>query len=272
MVVGDPIYVPADADDDMMEAKRREITRAIEASKPRGVAPRRRAGRCHRAWRIGPREAGHGRGREGEMTDIFSRAALGAYRLAGSLAYPVVGPYVGYRVSKGKEDPRRRRERYGYASAERPQHGSLVWLHAASVGESMAVAPLAEAIAADGIAVLMTTGTITSAAIVAERLDGVVIHQYVPIDMLKCVRRFLDHWRPDLSIVAESEIWPMTMVELQRRQVPQVLVNARLSDKSFKGWKSAPQIAESLFERFRPRRRPVGGWTASASVCSAPMA
>ena len=184
------------------------------------------------------------------MTDLFSRAALGVYRLAGSLAYPVVGPYVGYRVSKGKEDPLRRRERYGYASVSRPENGPVVWLHAASVGESMAVAPLAEAIAADGIHVLMTTGTTTSAAMVAERLGGVVIHQYVPIDMQKCIRRFLDHWRPDLCIVAESEIWPTTMVELGRRQVPQVLVNARLSDRSFKGWKAAPRLAEALFERF----------------------
>ena len=184
------------------------------------------------------------------MTDIFSKAAMGAYRLAGSLAYPVVGPYVGYRVSKGKEDPLRRRERYGYASVARPQNGSVVWMHAASVGESMAVAPLAEAIAADGIHVLMTTGTTTSATMVAERLSGIVIHQYVPIDMQKCIRRFLDHWRPDLCIVAESEIWPTTMAELGRRQVPQVLVNARLSDKSFKGWKAAPRLAESLFERF----------------------
>ena len=99
-----------------------------------------------------------------------------------------------------------------------------------------------------GIAVVMTTGTVTSASLVRDRLGDAVIHQYVPLDLKPSVCRFLDHWRPDLAIVAESEIWPMTMLELQRRRVPQVLVNARLSDRSFSRWKSAPRIAEALLE------------------------
>ncbi|MEX6506149.1 lipid IV(A) 3-deoxy-D-manno-octulosonic acid transferase [Jiella sp. M17.18] len=178
----------------------------------------------------------------------MTRLALAAYGLAGVLAYPMIGPYVGYRVSRGKEDRRRRRERYGYAGMARPQDGPLVWLHAASVGESAAVAPLARRIAADGVTVLMTTGTTTSADLVAERLSDSVIHQYVPLDLKPCIARFLNHWRPDVAIVAESEIWPMTMVELRRRRIPQVLVNARLSDRSFQRWKNAPRLAETLFE------------------------
>ncbi|KQT87981.1 lipid IV(A) 3-deoxy-D-manno-octulosonic acid transferase [Aurantimonas sp. Leaf443] len=181
------------------------------------------------------------------MSDAFAKAALSAYRLAGSLAYPMLGPYVGLRVSRGKEEAARRRERYGVAGTERPA-GPLVWVHAASVGESMAVAPLVRLIAESGIAVVMTTGTVTSAALVEDRLGDCAIHQYVPIDMKGPVCRFLDHWRPDLAIVAESEIWPLTMTELARRRVPQVLVNARLSDRSFKRWKSAPWLAEALFE------------------------
>lgn len=181
------------------------------------------------------------------MSDFLARAALASYRAAGTLVYPLLGPYVGYRTSRGKEDPLRRCERYGHASVERPA-GPLVWVHAASVGESAAVTPLVRAIAADGISVLMTTGTMTSATLVAERLGDCVIHQYVPLDLGPSIHRFLDHWSPDVAIVAESEIWPTTLMELNRRRIPQVLVNARLSDRSFKRWKSAPWLAEALME------------------------
>jgi 3-deoxy-D-manno-octulosonic-acid transferase len=183
------------------------------------------------------------------VSEPLARAALAAYRFAGALAYPLLGPYVGYRVSRGKEDAGRRRERYGYASVERPESNPMVWVHAASVGESVAVAPLVRAIAEDGINVVVTTGTMTSARIVDERLGDCAVHQYVPLDLKPSVGRFLDHWRPDLAIVAESEIWPMTLLELGRRRIPQVLVNARLSDRSFRRWKSAPWLAEALLEK-----------------------
>lgn len=184
------------------------------------------------------------------MSDPFVRAALAAYGLAGRLAYPMAAPYVGYRVSKGKEDPKRSRERYGYASLPRPEGPPVVWLHAASVGESLAVAPLARSIAGNGLTVLMTTGTMTSARIVEDRLGECVIHQFVPLDLKPAVIRFLDHWRPDLAVFAESEVWPTTMMELKARRTPQVLVNGRLSDQSFRRWKAAPSLAEALFETF----------------------
>lgn len=184
------------------------------------------------------------------MSARWARMAFTAYRVAGSLAYPAVGPYVGWRTVRGKEERDRRRERYGYPSEIRPEGRPLVWLHAASVGESAAIMPLAQDIAAEGIRVLMTTGTVTSATLVRERLGNTVIHQYVPLDLKPCVSRFLDHWRPDLAITAESEIWPMTVSELGKRRVPQVLVNARMSDGSFKRWKGAPALAEALLENF----------------------
>lgn len=183
------------------------------------------------------------------MNDKWAKAALTAYRVAGSLAYPAVGPYVSWRAARGKEDKERRRERYGVPGEMRPHGVPLVWVHAASMGESAAVSPLVSAIAADGIAVVMTTGTVTSAAAVHERLGDSVIHQYVPLDLKPCVSRFLDHWQPELAVVAESEIWPTTMTELAARRIPQVLVNARLSDRSFKRWKSAPGVAEALLSK-----------------------
>ncbi|WEX78163.1 lipid IV(A) 3-deoxy-D-manno-octulosonic acid transferase [Sinorhizobium numidicum] len=181
------------------------------------------------------------------MSSLRARLALSSYRWIGTAIYPFVGSYLALRAAKGKEDAARRRERYGYASAPRPQ-GPLVWFHAASVGETAAVTPLIKEIHRRGIAVVLTTGTMTSARVAAERLGSTVVHQYVPLDFKPAVSRFLEYWEPDLAIIAESEIWPMTIIELGRRQIPQVLVNARLSDRSFERWKKRPSLADALFE------------------------
>ncbi|MCX8281171.1 lipid IV(A) 3-deoxy-D-manno-octulosonic acid transferase [Phyllobacterium sp. 0TCS1.6C] len=181
------------------------------------------------------------------MSERWARIALGTYRWAGALAFPVVGPYIAFRASKGKEERGRQGERYGVASVARPQ-GPLVWVHAASVGETSAVTPLVETIADMGIHVVLTTATVTSAKMVQERLGDRVIHQYVPLDLKPAVDRFLSHWQPDLAVICESEIWPMTILELGKRRVPQVLVNGRLSDKSFAAWHKRASIAEALFE------------------------
>lgn len=181
------------------------------------------------------------------MSERWARASLTFYRLAGAAAYPLIGPYVAWRAAKGKEDPARRRERYGFASRPRPA-GPLVWVHAASVGETLAVIPLIERFAAEGMHIVLTTGTTTSARMADERLGHRVIHQYVPLDLKPAVSRFLAHWSPDLAVFAESELWPMTILELGARRVPQVLVNARLSDRSFASWRKRPWLAEALFE------------------------
>ena len=181
------------------------------------------------------------------MSGRLARIALAAYRWAGVALYPVIGSYLALRAAKGKEDRSRRRERYGRASVERPS-GPLVWFHAASVGETMAVVPLIKEVRRRGIQVVLTTGTTTSAKVVAERLGPHVIHQYVPLDLKPAVSRFLDYWEPDLAIIAESEIWPMTILELGARRIPQVLVNGRLSQRSFSRWKRRPGLADALFE------------------------
>ncbi|QRM54478.1 lipid IV(A) 3-deoxy-D-manno-octulosonic acid transferase [Sinorhizobium sp. BG8] len=181
------------------------------------------------------------------MRGVLARVALSAYRWIGVGLYPVIGSYLAFRGAKGKEDRSRRRERYGRASVERP-NGPLVWFHAASVGETTAVVPLIKEVRRRGISVVLTTGTTSSAKVAAARLGSGVIHQYVPLDLKPAVSRFLDYWHPDLAIIAESEIWPMTILELGARHIPQVLVNGRLSDRSFKRWKSRPGLADALFE------------------------
>ncbi len=181
------------------------------------------------------------------MSEKWARLVLSTYRWVGAAAFPIVGAYVAFRASKGKEERGRHGERYGVASVARPS-GPLIWVHAASVGETSAVTPLVEAIVDMGIHVVLTTGTVTSAKMVQDRLGDRVIHQYVPLDLKPAVDRFLTHWQPDLAVICESEIWPMTILELGTRRVPQVLVNGRLSDRSFANWHKRPSIAEALFE------------------------
>jgi 3-deoxy-D-manno-octulosonic-acid transferase len=165
------------------------------------------------------------------------------------MAYPFMGPFLAFRAKRGKEDRQRRYERYGYPSADRPS-GPIVWFHAASVGEAMAILSLIERVHSLGVNTIMTTGTVTSAEVVRRRLPPATFHQYVPLDLQPAVQRFLDHWRPDLAVFTESEIWPTTIGELCARRIPQVLVNARMSDKSFARWMGASLVAKTLCNKF----------------------
>ena len=182
------------------------------------------------------------------MSKGLARAALAGYRVAGIVLYPLAVPYLAYRAYKGKEDRHRRNERFGYASAARPR-GPLVWMHSASVGETMALIPLMRELCRREIHVLLTTGTVTSAELVRARLGDQVIHQYVPIDLKFPVKRFLSYWRPDACITAESEIWPTTMMELARRKIAQIRVNGRISDRSFERGRRHDRVAEAIFGR-----------------------
>ena len=173
------------------------------------------------------------------------------YRSFTALAAPALPLVLARRTRAGKEDPTRRAERFGVADLPRPD-GPLVWVHGASVGESLSVQPLIRALlAADPTArVLMTTGTVTSAKLMAERLPDRAFHQFVPLDRAVFARRFLDHWRPDLVIWMESEIWPNLLDEVRRRGTPAALVNARMSERSFRNWSRFPRFARRLVSTF----------------------
>src|SRR5258706_591718 len=135
--------------------------------------------------------------------------SLAAYGLATRLAEPFAPWLLRRRAARGKEDPTRLGERLGRASAPRPE-GPLVWLHGASVGESLSLLPLIERLRQERprTSLMVTSGTVTSAELLAQRLPAGVIHQFAPVDAPGAVRRFLAHWRPDLAIFAESELWP----------------------------------------------------------------
>ena len=175
--------------------------------------------------------------------------SLNVYRLASFLATPLAGPILAMRLRNGKEDPRRIGERRGLTGVARPP-GPLVWLHGASVGEAMALMPFVERITRAGATALVTTGTVTSAAMLAQRLPPGALHQYAPLDSPLFVRRFLAHWRPDAALVAESELWPNMIVELKRAGLPLAMVNGRISERSFNRWLRAPRFIAALLKNF----------------------
>ena len=150
------------------------------------------------------------------------------------------------RASSGKEDLSRLGEKFGNSSRERPQ-GNLIWVHGASVGECLAALPLvARLLEKPGQNVLVTSGTVTSARLLAERLPPNAFHQYAPIDRHDVVQKFLDYWRPDLALFIDSELWPNRVVQTREAGVPMALVNARLSSRSYKRWCRVPGAARKL--------------------------
>lgn len=176
-------------------------------------------------------------------------ASLIAYRLGARLLAPLSGPLLAYRRARGKEDAARLGERRGRPSRKRPA-GSLVWLHGASVGEALSLLPLIERLSQAGQATLITTGTVTSARLLAERLPAGALHQYAPLDAPQYMRRFIAHWRPDAALIAESELWPNMILEASAADTPIILVNARLSERSYLRWKArAPNFIGALLAR-----------------------
>ncbi len=176
--------------------------------------------------------------------------ALTLYLAASRLAGPLAGPLLRRRLVRGKEDATRLGERLGQPGLPRPD-GPLIWMHGASVGEGMSMLPLIRALRAAGAGqILVTTGTVTSARRMAEVLPESVIHQFVPVDTASAVRAFLDHWRPDLGIWIESELWPRLVHETGQKGIPMAMVNARLSGGSARGWARAGAMARHLFGAF----------------------
>ena len=165
---------------------------------------------------------------------------LNVYKGMMSLSAPLLEAYLKKRARNGKEDTARAQERRGYAARARGE-GRLVWFHAASVGESLSLLSIVAKMRAEHpeTAIMVTTGTVTSARLMAERLPEGAFHQYVPVDHPLWVSRFLDHWKPDFVVWAESELWPNMLRAIGARGIPAVLLNARMSERSFRRWKWA---------------------------------
>ncbi|MCX7358671.1 MAG: 3-deoxy-D-manno-octulosonic acid transferase [Alphaproteobacteria bacterium] len=177
---------------------------------------------------------------------------LAVYRVASAALGAFAGFYLSDRAKRGKEDPARLGERFGRYIRMRP-NGAVVWVHAASVGESGVAIALIEALATQNPALsfVLTTGTRTSAELVARRAPARTTHVYVPLDRADCVRRFLDYWRPDVGVFVESELWPNLILEAEARGVKLALVNARMSPRTLRRWTSWRTAGRRLVGAFR---------------------
>jgi len=175
------------------------------------------------------------------------------YRAFASAASPALELFLKRRLARGKEDPLRWRERKGYTDRPRPA-GKVLWIHGASMGEARSALPLVAALreTRPDLSVLFTTGSRTSAEMLARELDGTgAFHQYVPLDVPAWVDRFLDHWRPDAALWLESELWPNLLGALAKRRIPAALINARLAERSARRWERTLKFFAPPFEAFR---------------------
>jgi 3-deoxy-D-manno-octulosonic-acid transferase len=174
---------------------------------------------------------------------------LRLYQKLSSAVVPFAPALIKRRLLQGKEDPVRVGERRGRTLDIRP-HGPLVWIHGASVGEVLAAAGLIERLRTQNFRILLTSGTVTSAAIVAKRFPSDIIHQYVPYDSPRYVARFLDHWQPSLALFIESDLWPNIILASAARRLPMVLINGRMSHRSFPRWRRVSGTISALLGRF----------------------
>lgn len=183
-------------------------------------------------------------------TPILALVWAGAARLAA----PVLRRSLRRRAARGKEIPERLPERWGEDTTPRPP-GRLLWLHAASVGETVSLLPVLTVLAASPVAILLTTGTVTSATVLGQRLPALglqdrVLHRFVPLDVPAWAARFLDHWHPDAVGFVESELWPNLLAGCRTRGIPMMLINARISAGSLKAWQRVPAMARSVLANF----------------------
>ncbi len=244
VVLGEPIHVPRQTSDEELEDLRRQVEQALNDVTKRAYA----LAQGNPARATPPRALA-------TITADGHKVAIGRrlrfYQQLTSWARPLAPTILKYRERQQKEDPKRRSERFGLATLGRPE-GTLIWFHAASVGELNAVLPLIDALHEQrpDVGAIVTTGTVTSAKLAAVRLADGVIHQYVPLDARQYVARFLRHWMPDLAIFTESEIWPNLILETAACDTPLLLVNGRMSERSYNKWRRKSDMSAPLFSRF----------------------
>jgi 3-deoxy-D-manno-octulosonic-acid transferase len=187
--------------------------------------------------------------RKGPRMSSALPMTLRIYRKLSAAAAPLTPALIRRRLKQGKEDPARIGERRGITKDPRPQ-GPLVWVHGASVGEVLSAAALIERLRAFNIRILVTSGTVTSAAVVAKRFPADIIHQYVPYDAPRFVARFLDHWQPSLALFIESSLWPNLILAGASRRMPMILINGRMGPRSFPRWRRVSATISALLGRF----------------------
>ena len=179
------------------------------------------------------------------MTTLF------LYRFLTIIGSPLIALLLLFRYYRGKEDKKRFGERLGFCCQKRPS-GKLVWMHGASVGECLSMLPLVKKLIEENknLSVMVTSGTITSAALMATRLPKGAFHQYIPVDFPWAAKAFVKHWQPNLVLWFESDFWPNLLSAINQAHVPLVLLNGRISDKSFARWQKIPVMIRSIQNLF----------------------
>ena len=175
------------------------------------------------------------------------------YKILTYLFYPFAPLYLLLRILKKKESPARYKEKLAKTNVSR-DNGFLVWFHVASVGEAMSVLPIIENCLEEKKIdkILLTSITLSSGRILEKRFkqNNKVIHQFLPLDLPLFTKKFLDHWKPNLSVFVDSEVWPNLILQIDKKKIPLLLINARITEKTFKKWKSIKSFAKKIFEKF----------------------
>lgn len=239
--LGEPIIVPRDCSPEDLESLRMDLEAQLNDA----------TRRAYDLAEADPARATPPGARDPEAPALPAGGGIRTYRAATRVLQAAAPLVLRYRERQGKETASRRSERYGRTSVPRPE-GPLMWLHAASVGETNAILPVIDGMAArrPDLRFLLTTGTRTSARLAAERLGSTAIHQFLPLDAPSYARAFLRHWRPELGVFTESEIWPNLIFETFEAGIPLVLINGRMSRRSYQRWRKRPGLAGPLFNRF----------------------
>ena len=175
------------------------------------------------------------------------------YKLLTYLFYPLAFIYLILRKFNKKEHPRRYKEKLSQIKIIRPD-GFLLWCHVASIGEAMSILPLVEELKKyEKIKkILITSITLSSSKVLEKKYenDSKIFHQFLPLDVPIFVNNFLNHWKPDLSIFIDSEIWPNLVTAIKRKNIPLLLINARITKKTFLRWNILKNFAKHTFEKF----------------------
>lgn len=168
------------------------------------------------------------------------------------LTIPFLRWYIAKRVKKGKEDPCRLDERRGYSLHRIAKGTHYIWLHGASVGESLALLPFIHHLHTryPSVHFILTTGTVASAQMLRHNLPPQTLHHYIPLDVKPWVTRFLKHFNPCLAFTTESEIWPVMTLSCKEHGIPFYLINGRISEKSLRNWKKVLPFARLVFSSF----------------------
>ena len=176
---------------------------------------------------------------------------LFVYRILINFAVIISPIIIIFRLFKKKEDPKRFKEKFCIFSQKKPK-GKVIWFHGSSVGELLSIIPIIEKLEnkKDINKILITSSTLSSSLVLSKYKFKKTIHQFFPIDTNFFTNKFLKYWNPHVAIFIESEIWPNMIDNIKKKSIPLVLLNARITKKSFKRWRLVSSLSINYFEKF----------------------